>query len=139
RRDGLGRPVHRPQPARAADVLLPGRSRSRPGMGRAPRSPPRLQCRASSPAAADAENEANEPLDPEVRAEVELAMASAREQIISDGREPTLGEVVQLAAKTRPDLPEPALQRVAVEVLAAQNGSSGAEAREAIREEVSKG
>jgi superfamily II DNA or RNA helicase len=37
-------------------------------------------------AAADAENEAQEPLDPEVRADVELALASAREQIVSAGR-----------------------------------------------------
>src|SRR5262249_37715 len=64
-----------------------------------------LGSRAENPAAADAENEADEPLDPEVRAEVELAMATAREQIISDGHEPTLGEVVKLAAKTRLDLP----------------------------------
>ena len=82
-----------------------------------------------NPAAADAENEADEPLDPEVRAEVELAMASAREQIISNGGEPTVGEVVQLAAKTRPDLPEAAIQRVAAEILAAADydptGSSG--------------
>jgi hypothetical protein len=97
-----------------------------------------LGTRSENAAAADAENEADEPLDPEVRAEVELAMATAREQIISVGREPTLSEVVQLAAKTRPELPEPALQRVAIEVLAAQSGSSGAEAREAIRDEVSK-
>src|SRR5205823_14366922 len=131
RRDGLGRPVHRPQPARAADVLLPGRSRSRPGMGRAPRSPPRLQCRASSPAAADAENEAGEALDPEVRAEVELAMASAREQIVSDGGQPTVAEVVQLAAQTRPDLPEVAFRRVPAEVLAVQPGPTGAAARAA--------
>ncbi len=79
-----------------------------------------LGSRADNPAAADAENEADEPLDPEVRAEVELVMASAREQIISNGGEPTVGEVVQLAAKTRPDLPEAALQRVAAEILAAQ-------------------
>jgi hypothetical protein len=97
-----------------------------------------LGSRAENPAAADAENEADEPLDPDVRAEVELAMAAAREQIISEGREPTLGEVVQLAAKARLDLPEPDLQRVAVEVLAAQGGSAGAEARDAIREEVSE-
>ena len=51
-----------------------------------------------NPDAADAENEAREALDPEVRAEIELAMATAREQIVSDGGEPTLGEVVQLAA-----------------------------------------
>src|SRR5436309_8956675 len=44
-----------------------------------------LGARNENPAAADAENEANEPLDPLVRAEVELAMASAREKIISDG------------------------------------------------------
>ena len=77
-----------------------------------------LGTRTENPAAADAENEADEPLDPEVRAEVELVMASAREQIISSGGEPTVGEVVQLAAKTRPDLPEAALHRVAAEILA---------------------
>jgi hypothetical protein len=92
--------------------------------------------RAKNPAAADAENEADEALDPEVRAEVELAMAQAREQIISNGGEVTLGEVVRLAAQSRPDLPEAALHRVAAEVLAAQPGSSGAKARDAIHREV---
>jgi hypothetical protein len=71
-----------------------------------------------NPAAADAENEADEPLDPEVRAEVELVMASAREQIISNGGEPTVGEVVELTVRTRPDLPNAALHRVAAEILA---------------------
>src|SRR5262245_12610232 len=92
--------------------------------------------RDENPAVADAENEADEALDPEVRAEVELAMASAREQIVSDGGEPTLGEVVRLATQARPDLPEPALQRVAVEILAAQTTASGAAVREAIQREI---
>ena len=95
-----------------------------------------LGTRTENPAAADAENEADEPLDPEVRAAVELVMATAREQIISSGGEPTVGEVVRLAAKTRPDLPEAALQRVAAEVLAAQTTSSGAAVREAIQREI---
>jgi superfamily II DNA or RNA helicase len=73
--------------------------------------------REENPAAADAENEADEPLDPDLRAEVELAMASAREQIICNGAEPTLGEVVQLAAQARPDLPEVAFHLVAAEAL----------------------
>jgi hypothetical protein len=94
--------------------------------------------RAENPATADAENTADEALDPVVRAEVELAMASAREEIIGKGGEPTLGEVVQLAAKTRPDLPEAALQRVATEILASEPGSSGGTAREAIHEEIAK-
>jgi len=98
-------------------------------------SKPRWARANKNPAAADAENEANEALDPEVRAEIELVMASACDQIISAGGEPTLGEVVQLAAKTRPDLPEPALHRVAAEILAAQPGSSGAKARKAIQTE----
>jgi superfamily II DNA or RNA helicase len=89
-----------------------------------------------NPAAADAENEADEALDPEVRAEVELVMADAREQIISQGGEPTVGEVVEWAAKTRPDLPEPAIQRVAAEILAAQPTSSGETVREAIQREM---
>ncbi len=89
-------------------------------------------------AAADADNEAQEALDPQVRAEIELAMASAREQIISNGGEPTVGEVVELATKTRPDLPEAAIQRVATEVLAGQPGSAGAEVREMLHGEVSK-
>jgi hypothetical protein len=97
-----------------------------------------LGARTENPVAADAENEADEPLDPEVRAEVELAMASAREEISSSGGEPTLGEVVQLAARTRPDLPEPAIQRVAAEILAGQPGSTGAAVREVIHEEVAK-
>jgi len=95
-----------------------------------------LGSRTDNPAAADAENEADEPLDPEVRAEVELVMASAREQLVSDGGEATLGEVVQWAAKTQPDLPAVAFQRVAAEVLAAQTTSSGAAVREAIQKEI---
>jgi hypothetical protein len=94
--------------------------------------------RADNPAAAAAENEADEALDPEVRAEIELVMAAVREQIVSDGGETTLGEVVQLAAKNRPDLPEAALQRVAAEILAAQPGSTGSEVREAIHNEVAR-
>jgi superfamily II DNA or RNA helicase len=78
-----------------------------------------------NPAVADAENEADEPLDPEVRADVELAMASAREQIINGGGDASLGEVVHLTAKTRPDLPKAALHRVAAEILAGQRGSFG--------------
>jgi hypothetical protein len=94
--------------------------------------------RADNPGAADAENAADEALDPEIRAEVELAIATAREEIISNGGEPTLGEVIQLAAKTRPDLPEAALHRVATEILASQSGSTGETAREAIHQEIAK-
>jgi len=97
-----------------------------------------LGTRTANPAAADAENDADEPLDPEVRAEVELAMAAAREQIISDGGEPTLGEIVQLATTTRPDLPEAALRRVATEILASQPGSAGTQAREAIHTAIAR-
>jgi hypothetical protein len=92
--------------------------------------------RAANPAAADAENEADEPLDPEVRAEVELVMATAREQIVNSGGEATVSEVVELAAKTRPDLPAAALQRVAAEILAAQTTSDGAAVRETIQREM---
>src|SRR5262249_53270196 len=94
--------------------------------------------RDENPAAADAENEADEPLDPEVRAEVELAMASAREQVVSEGGEPTLGEVVRLAAQARPDLPEVVFHRVAAEVLASQPGSTSEAARDAIHREVAR-
>jgi len=93
---------------------------------------------AESPAAAAAENDADEAMAPEVRAEVELVMASAREQIIADGSEPTIGKVVEAAAKSRPDLPEAALQRVAAEVLAGQTGPDGAVVRDAIRKEVTR-
>lgn len=79
-----------------------------------------LGSRAKNPTVADAENEADDPLDPEVRAAVELAMANAREEIIGAGGEPTLGEVAQLAAQARLDLPHAALQRVANEIAAAQ-------------------
>ena len=97
-----------------------------------------LGSRAESAAAADAENIADEPLDPEIRAEVELAIASAREQIVSTGVEPTVSEVVALTAKRRPDLPESAVQRVATEVLAAQAGPTGIAARQAIHNEIAK-
>jgi hypothetical protein len=94
--------------------------------------------RVENNAAADAENEADEPLDPEVRAEIELVMATAREQIVSEGGEPTLGDIVQLSAKTRPDLPEAALHRVAAEVLAPQADSVGKTAREIIHKEMTR-
>src|SRR5262249_51628847 len=92
--------------------------------------------RDENPAAADAENEADEPLASEVRAEGQLAMANAREQIISTGGEATVGEVVRLAARTRPDLPETALNRVAAEILAAQTTSTGEVVRKTIETEV---
>ena len=88
--------------------------------------------------AADAENEADEPLAPEVRGEVELTLAAAREEIIANGGLPRLGGVLQLAAQRRPDLPAPALQRIAAEVLASQPGSTGRDSRQAIRDEVAK-
>jgi len=97
-----------------------------------------LGARDKYPAAADAENEADESLDPEVRAEIELVMASAREEIVNSGGEPTVGEVVQWVAETRPDLPEAALHRVGVEILAAQTTSRGAAVREAIHQEIAK-
>jgi superfamily II DNA or RNA helicase len=98
-----------------------------------------LGSRTENPAAADAENEADEPLDPAVRAEVELVMAAAREQIVSNGGEATVGEVVQVAAITRPDLPEEALQRVAVEILAVQADVLTADAvQDAIQQEIAK-
>jgi hypothetical protein len=93
---------------------------------------------AQSRAAADAEIEADEPLNPEVRAEVELALASAREQLISKGGEPTLGQVLQLAAQTRSDLPESAFHRVAAEVLVLQPCSTGIRAQDAIDQQMAK-
>ena len=97
-----------------------------------------LGTRTANPAAADAENEADEPLDPAVRAEVELVMAAAREQLVRTGGAATVGAVVQLAAQTRPDLPAAALQRVAAEILAAQPTGDGAAVREAIQQEVAR-
>jgi hypothetical protein len=91
-----------------------------------------------NPAAAEAENDAAAPLDPEVRAEVELVLADAREQIIGQGREPTLNDVVQQAMQARKDLPESAFRQVAVEVLAGQGDADGATAREAVRREVAR-
>jgi Type III restriction enzyme, res subunit len=91
-----------------------------------------------NPAAAEAENDAAAPLDPEVRAEVELVLADAREQIIGQGREPTLSDVVQQAMQARQDLPESAFRQVAVEVLAGQGDAEGAAAREAVRQEVAR-
>jgi Type III restriction enzyme, res subunit len=91
-----------------------------------------------NPAAAEAENDAAAPLDPEVRAEVELVLADAREQIIGQGREPTLSDVVQQAMQARQDVPESAFRQVAVEVLAGQRDAAGATAREAVRREVAR-
>jgi superfamily II DNA or RNA helicase len=93
--------------------------------------------RERNPATADAENEASEPLAPEVRSEVELALASAREQIIGEGREPTLGEVVRQAMQARSDLPEGAFRQVATEILAAQP-EEGSKVGEAIRQEIAR-
>ncbi len=56
---------------------------------------------AENPDAADAENEAEEPINPEVRAEVELVMVNALEQILSSGRDPIVGKVVEMAEKQR--------------------------------------
>jgi hypothetical protein len=91
---------------------------------------------AENPVAADAENDAAEALDPEVRAEVELAIACAREQIVERGEEPTLGKVLSLTAESRPDLPELALQRVAVEALASLSSPRGKKACHSIRQEI---
>jgi superfamily II DNA or RNA helicase len=93
--------------------------------------------REQNPTAADAENEASEPLAPEVRGEVELALASAREQIIGEGREPTLGEVVRQAMQARSDLPEGAFRQVATEILAAQP-EEGTKVGEAIWQEIAR-
>jgi superfamily II DNA or RNA helicase len=89
-------------------------------------------------AAAEAEIDAAQPLDPEVRAEVELVLADAREHILGQGREPTLGDVVQQAMQVRKDLPESAIRQVAVEVLAGQGSADGASACDAIRREVAR-
>jgi hypothetical protein len=92
--------------------------------------------RADNAVAAVAESEADEPVDPQVRAEVELAIASAREQIISAGNEPTLGEVLTLTTRSRPDVPAAAVERIAAEILAAQPTATGTAVRAAIRREV---
>ncbi len=65
-------------------------------------------------------------------------MASSREQIINGGGEPALGEVVELAARTWPDLPEDAIYRVATEILAGQPGTTGTAVREVIHREMAK-
>ena len=91
-----------------------------------------------NPAAAEAETDAAAPLDPEVRTEVELVLADAREEIIRQGREPTLSGLVQKAMQARKDLPESAFRQVAVEVLAGQEDAAGAQAREAVRREVAR-
>ena len=93
---------------------------------------------AENPAAADAENEADEPIEAEVLAEVVLVLADAREQIIGQGREPTLSDVVQQAMQARKDLPESAFRQVAVEVLAGQEDANGARVREAVGREVAR-
>ncbi len=90
------------------------------------------------PDAADAENAADESLDPEIRAEVELALATAREELIGVGASPTVDALTQAVAAARPDLPETAIRQMTVEILAAQPGSAGTKVRKAIRDAVAK-
>ncbi len=97
-----------------------------------------LGSRTENPAAADAENDADEPIDRDVRTAVESEMATAREEIINSGGEPTVGELVRWTAEIRPDLPEASLNRIATEILAAQPDETGEAARKRLREEVAK-
>jgi hypothetical protein len=94
--------------------------------------------RADNPAAADAENEADEPLDPQIRAEISLAIANAKDEIVKRGDEPTLGELMKHVAKNWPHLPELSLQRMGTEVLAALNTATGAAARKRLKQEIAK-
>ncbi len=91
-----------------------------------------------NPVAADAQNEADEPLPPDVRAEVELVMANARDEVISSGGNPTVGDLVDLVAKTRPDLAKVAVERVATEIIAAQTSTVGIAVQDAIQKTIAK-
>lgn len=90
-------------------------------------------------AAEVAEDEASLPLAPEVRGEVELALAGARDELLQMGEPaPTIDAVVAKASADRPDLPAEAFARVGVEVLAAQPGEVGKAVGKALGREVSK-
>ncbi len=94
---------------------------------------------AETPEAEAADEEAGRPLEPSVRAEVELALVGAREELIADGDpEPTVTEVVEKALADRPDLPVEAFARVAVEVLAAQPGKVGEDVGQTLEREVAR-
>ncbi len=92
--------------------------------------------RAVSQVAADAEVDSDEPIDPVVRAEVELAMADAREQVRESGAEPTLSNVLEKVKEAATGFSEDDLGRIAVEVLATQAGPISGEVCEAIRTKV---
>lgn len=63
-----------------------------------------------------------EPPDTLVRAEAQLALSAAREELMARGVAPTLGAVVDHVGTTRPDLPQPIVHQAAVEALATQPG-----------------
>jgi superfamily II DNA or RNA helicase len=97
-----------------------------------------LAAAAGTAAADDAEIEADRALEPEVRAQVELAIASAREELVAAGGEPVVEAIVARAKKERPDLPKEAFARVAVEILTTEEGSVGEHARARLRRAVAR-
>lgn len=62
---------------------------------------------------------------PMARAQAQLALAAAREELLDEGEEPTLHEVLAAVARDRPDLPEELVEQVAVEALASTPGPIG--------------
>lgn len=67
--------------------------------------------------------------DPQVLAEVQLALAAAREELVEEGIAPTPGAVLEAAGRTRPDLPEDVVRSAMVEVLAREPGTLGEQVR----------
>ena len=88
--------------------------------------------------AADAENEADEPIAPELRAEAQLAIAAAREAILDDGGKPQLGQIIDLATELRRDIPIDVFHRVGAEIVAAQDDLHGGHARQCIRDRIAQ-
>ncbi len=89
-------------------------------------------------AADEAEIEADRALEPETRAQVELAIASAREEIVAAGQEPVVEAILARAQQQRSDLPAEAFAQVAVEILAAQEGAAGEHAQARLRRAVAR-
>jgi hypothetical protein len=83
-------------------------------------------------ATAVAEEEADAPLPPALRAGAQLALTVARDELVAAGEPATLGDVIARAAVTRRDLPEEAIARVAVEALVTDAGETGGRARSRI-------
>lgn len=76
--------------------------------------------------------------DPVVRAEAQLALAVARDELMSEGESPTVAAVLVRAVEARPDLPLDVIEQVATEALAGTPGEIGGKAARAVDGQVAR-